>query len=83
MSPLTAERVLIFGALYFISYSPWVSSPADMLPEDDCTNSRVDRQARIGPKIQPGRRVFLPLPTKRPPDPVAGEADHPAQLQSH
>ena len=60
MSPLTAERVLIFGALYFIFFSPWVSSPADMLPEDDCTNSRVDRQARIGPKTSPAAGYFYP-----------------------
>ena len=60
MSPLTAERVLIFGALYFMFYSPAVADPAGISSPRECTNSRVNRQARIGPKTSPAAGYFYP-----------------------
>ena len=60
MSPLTAERVLIFGALYFMYYSPAVADPAGISSPRECTKSRVNRQARIGPKTSPAAGYFYP-----------------------
>ena len=82
MSPLTAERVLIFGALYFMA-SPLLlpALPTSRLPR---VYELPGQPASANwAQNQPRRRVFLPLPTKCSPDPVAGEADRPAQLQSH
>ena len=82
MSPLTAERVLIFGALYFMYYSPAVAGSADVSSTTSVRTPGSTGKRELA-QNQPGRRVFLPLPTKCPLEPVAGEADRPAQLQSH